>query len=265
MTKQVYAHWILKLYPQDRLTIILFFFAAGIVVELEFDYVIVGAGSAGSVLANRLSNDGKSSVLVLEAGGSDQRFWIQTPIGYGKTFYDESVNWKYETEPDPGINDRSSYWPRGKVIGGSSSINAMVYIRGQQQDFDDWKALGNPGWGWQDVLPYFKKSETSSDGANKYRGDQGPLYVNNVSSQYHPICQHFIDAAKQQGFQYNSDFNGEQQEGVGFYQITTKNGRIKEFPITVTSFLKKKICFFGGGIFETFSISNDPALRKSGQ
>jgi choline dehydrogenase len=225
MTKQVYVDWILMLYPSDRLTIIRFFFATGIFVELEFDYVIVGAGSAGSVLANRLSNDGKSSVLVLEAGGSDQRFWIQTPIGYGKTFYDESVNWKYETEPDPGINDRSSYWPRGKVIGGSSSINAMVYIRGQHQDFDDWEALGNPGWGWQDVLPYFKKSETSSDGANKYRGDQGPLYVNNVSSQYHPLCQHFIDAANQQGFQYNADFNGEQQEGVGFYQITAQNGK----------------------------------------
>ena len=199
--------------------------SAGFIVELEFDYVIIGAGSAGSVLANRLSADGKFSVLVLEAGGSDRRFWVQTPIGYGKTFYDESVNWKYQTEPDPGINNRSSYWPRGKVIGGSSSINAMVYIRGQQQDFDDWEALGNPGWGWQDVLPYFKKSETSSDGGNKLRGDQGPLYVNNVSSQYHPLCQHFIDAANQQGIPYNPDFNGEQQEGAGFYQITARNGK----------------------------------------
>ncbi len=194
-------------------------------MELEFDYVIVGAGSAGSVLANRLSADGKSSVVVLEAGGSDQRFWVQTPIGYGKTFFDESVNWKYQTEPDPGINNRRSYWPRGKVIGGSSSINAMVHIRGQSQDFDDWEGLGNPGWGWQDVLPYFKKSETSSDGANKFRGGQGPLYVNNVSSQYHPLCQHFIEAAKQYGLHYNPDFNGEQQEGVGFYQITARNGK----------------------------------------
>jgi choline dehydrogenase len=194
-------------------------------VELEFDYVIIGAGSAGCVLANRLSANGRYRVLVLEAGGSDRRFWIQTPIGYGKSFYDESVNWKYTTEPEPGINNRRSYWPRGKVIGGSSSINAMVYIRGHQQDYDDWLALGNPGWGWQDVLPYFKKSETCANGGNEYRGDSGPLYVNNVSSQYHPLCHTFIEAAQQQGFSFNPDFNGESQEGVGFYQITTKNGR----------------------------------------
>jgi len=193
-------------------------------VELEFDYVIIGAGSAGCVLANRLSASGKDRVLVLEAGGSDQRFWIQTPIGYGKTFYDESVNWKYTTEPEPGINNRCSYWPRGKVVGGSSSINAMVYIRGNPQDYDDWLALGNNGWGWQDVLPYFKKSETFSDGGSEYRGDNGPLYVNNVSSQYHPLCHRFIDAAKQQGFGFNPDFNGATQEGVGFYQITTRDG-----------------------------------------
>ena len=194
-------------------------------VELEFDYVIIGAGSAGCVLANRLSANGKNRVLVLEAGGSDRRFWIQTPIGYGKTFYDESVNWKYTTEPEPGINNRRSYWPRGKVVGGSSSINAMVYIRGNPQDYDDWLALGNPGWGWQDVLPYFIKSETNSDGANQYRGDRGPLYVNNVSSQYHPLCNVFLEAAQQQGFTLNPDFNGESQEGVGFYQITTRDGR----------------------------------------
>ena len=194
-------------------------------MELEFDYVIIGAGSAGCVLANRLSANGKNRVLVLEAGGSDRRFWIQTPIGYGKTFYDESVNWKYTTEPEPGINNRCSYWPRGKVVGGSSSINAMVYIRGNPQDYDDWLALGNPGWGWQDVLPYFKKSETNSDGGNQYRGDSGPLYVNNVSSQYHPLCHAFVEAAQQQGFTLNPDFNGESQEGVGFYQITTRDGR----------------------------------------
>ena len=194
-------------------------------MELEYDYVIIGAGSAGSVLANRLSANGKFKLLVLEAGGSDQRFWVQTPIGYGKTFFDKSVNWMYHTEPDPGINNRSSYWPRGKIIGGSSSINAMVYIRGQQQDFDDWETLGNPGWGWQDVLPYFKKSETCSDGGSEYRGDSGPLYVNNVSSQYHPLCHRFVDAALQQGYPFNPDFNGEQQEGVGFYQITARNGR----------------------------------------
>ncbi|MEM7564093.1 MAG: GMC family oxidoreductase N-terminal domain-containing protein, partial [Pseudomonadota bacterium] len=194
-------------------------------MKLEFDYIIIGSGSAGSVLANRLSASGRFRVLVLEAGGSDKRFWIQTPIGYGKTFFDPAVNWMYQTEPDPGINNRSSYWPRGKVIGGSSSINAMVYIRGQQHDFDDWEAMGNPGWGWRDVLPYFKKSETNSEGGNEFRGDAGPLYVNNVSDQYHPLCKDFIEAAEQHGFCYNPDFNGAQQEGVGHYQITAKNGQ----------------------------------------
>jgi len=194
-------------------------------VKDEFDYIIIGAGSAGCVLADRLSANGRHSVLVLEAGGSDNRFWIQTPIGYGKTFYDEKVNWKYITEPDAGINNRRSYWPRGKVIGGSSSINALVYIRGQQQDYEDWRELGNPGWGWQDVLPYFRKSETFSDGGDEYRGDSGPLYVNNVSSQYHPLCQRFFEAARQNGIDYNPDFNSGDQEGVGFYQITTRDGR----------------------------------------
>ena len=191
----------------------------------EFDYIIIGAGSAGCVLADRLSASGRHRVLVLEAGGSDKRFWIQTPIGYGKAFYDEKVNWKYITEPDAGINNRRSYWPRGKVIGGSSSINAMVYIRGQQQDYEDWRELGNPGWGWQDVLPYFRKSETFSDGGDEYRGDSGPLYVNNVSSQYHPLCHSFFEAARQNGIDYNPDFNSGDQEGVGFYQITTRDGR----------------------------------------
>ena len=129
-------------------------------MNTKFDYIIVGAGSAGSVLANRLSSNGQHQVLVLEAGGSDQKFWIQTPIGYGKTFYDRSVNWGYLTTPQPQLNGRQSYWPRGKVVGGSSSINAMVYIRGQHQDYDHWRDMGNTGWGWDDVLPYFIKSET---------------------------------------------------------------------------------------------------------
>jgi len=194
-------------------------------MKLEFDFVIIGAGSAGCVLAERLSANGKFEVLVLEAGASDKRFWVRTPIGYGKTFYDESLNWMYTTEPDPGLNGRQIYWPRGKLLGGSSSINAMVYIRGQQQDYDHWRDLGNSGWGWRDVLPYFKKSETNSDGGNHYRGDQGPLYVNNVSDQYHPLCHNFIEAARQHGIAYNPDFNGESQEGVGFYQINTRAGQ----------------------------------------
>jgi choline dehydrogenase len=194
-------------------------------VELEFDYVIIGAGSAGCVLANRLSASGKNTVLVLEAGGSDRRFWIQTPIGYGKTFFDPAVNWMYTTEKDPGINNRQSYWPRGKVLGGSSSINAMVYIRGQAADYDDWRDLGNDGWGWDEVLPYFIKAETWSNGGNQYRGADGPLHVSNVSSQHHPLCQRFFSAASECGFEFNPDFNGANQEGVGYYQITTRNGR----------------------------------------
>ena len=189
-----------------------------------YDYIIVGAGSAGCVLANRLSADGRNKVLVLEAGGSDKRFWIQVPIGYAKTFYDPGVNWMYNTEPDPGTNNRVGYWPRGKVLGGSSSINAMVYIRGQQKDFDDWEANGNPGWGWHDVQPYFKKLEDHAGGENDWHGAGGPQHVADVSDDYHPTCRYYIDACKQLGFNYTSDFNGPQFEGVGMYQITSKNG-----------------------------------------
>lgn len=190
-----------------------------------YDYIIVGAGSAGCVLADRLSASGKYRVLVLEAGGNDNRFWIQTPIGYGRSFFDPAVNWMYMTEADPGTGNRQSYWPRGKVLGGSSSINAMVFVRGQQRDFDDWKTMGNTGWGWDDVLPYFKKMETNSAGGNEYRGDNGPLFVNTVSNQYHPLCYRFIEASQEMGFEFNEDFNGASQEGVGFYQITTRDGR----------------------------------------
>src|SRR5450631_1646688 len=124
-----------------------------------FDYIIIGAGTAGCVLAERLSSDPRRRVLILEAGGSDARFWIRTPIGYGRTFADASVNWKYQTAPCPGLNGRTMYWPRGRVLGGSSSINALVYCRGMPQDFEDWRALGNIGWGWQDVEPCFARSE----------------------------------------------------------------------------------------------------------
>ena len=209
----------------------------------SFDYIIVGAGSAGCVLANRLSANSKYSVLVLEAGGSDRKFWIQTPIGYGKTFYNPKVNWMYTTEKAPGLNNQTSYWPRGKVIGGSSSINAMVYIRGQAEDYDLWHKMGNPGWSWDQVLPYFKKSETNSDGADDYRGDRGPLYVNNVSEQYHPLTKTFLEAGQQRGFAYNSDFNGATQEGLGYYQITTKHGtRMSAARAYLSPALKRSNC-----------------------
>ncbi len=190
----------------------------------SFDYIIVGAGSAGCVLANRLSESGRYSVLVLEAGGSDKRFWIQVPMGYGKTYYQKAVNWMYMAEADEGTNNRKSYWPRGKVLGGSSSINAMVYIRGHRRDYDRWAELGNPGWGYEDVLPYFKKSEENQLGASTYRGGEGPMFVSDVSRDLHPLCHNFIKAGEQLGETYNPDFNGAEQEGVGLYQTTTRAG-----------------------------------------
>ncbi|NVK34861.1 MAG: choline dehydrogenase [Rhodobacteraceae bacterium] len=190
----------------------------------EFDFIVVGAGSSGCVLANRLSENGKFSVLLLEAGGSDRNFWIWMPIGYGKTFYRRSVNWMYHTEPDPGIGGRVSYWPRGKVLGGSSAINAMVYVRGQQEDFDGWKHLGNPGWGWDDVLPYFKKLETNDRGADEFRGGEGPVYISTMDGNRHPLCKTFVEAGQELQYRYNPDFNGKSQEGVGNYQNTVKGG-----------------------------------------
>ena len=191
----------------------------------EFDYVIVGAGTAGCVLANRLSADGKARVLVLEAGGSDRTLWIQLPIGYGRTFFDQRVNWMYDTEPVPGLGGRPSYWPRGKVIGGSGSINAMVHVRGQPHDFDDWAAMGNPGWGWADVLPYFVKAEDHDLGASDWHGVDGPQHVSDISAKVHPLCQTFIETGRDLGLPFTSDLNGAETEGVGIYQINTRCGR----------------------------------------
>ncbi|NDE41303.1 MAG: choline dehydrogenase, partial [Betaproteobacteria bacterium] len=190
---------------------------------LEFDVIIVGAGSAGCVLAERLSADGSKRVLLLEAGGSDRRFWIKTPIGYGKTFYDARVNWRYTTEPDHGLGGRSSYWPRGKVLGGSSSINAMVYCRGLPGDFDDWRAAGNPGWGWSDLEPVFRRLERRVRADGAVQGD-GPLWVSERAPEYHPVKRHFLAAAQELGLPASTDFNGEQPEGVGAYAINTRDG-----------------------------------------
>ena len=191
----------------------------------EFDYIVVGAGTAGCVLANRLSAGANTRVLLLEAGGSDRTLWIQLPIGYGRTFFDPRVNWMYDTQAVPGLGDRSSYWPRGKVIGGSGSINAMVHVRGQRGDFDDWAAAGNPGWAWDDVLPWFIKAEDHQHGASDWHGTGGPQHVTDITGQAHPLCQRFIATGQALGFPVSADFNGAQAEGVGIYSINTRNGR----------------------------------------
>jgi choline dehydrogenase len=189
----------------------------------SFDYIIVGAGSAGCVLANRLSASGRHRVLLLEAGGADLNPWIHIPLGYGKLFTDPSVNWLYETEPQAALDGRRIRQPRGKVLGGSSSINGLVYIRGQRQDFDGWRQRGNVGWGYDDVLPYFRKAEDQARGANAFHGAGGPLPVSD-QCEPHPLCEAFIDAAEQAGVPRNDDFNGAEQEGAGYYQTTSRGG-----------------------------------------
>jgi choline dehydrogenase len=190
----------------------------------EFDYIIVGAGSAGCVLANRLSANGKHSVLLLEAGPKDSNIWIHVPLGYGKLFKEKTVNWMYQTEPEPELKGRQVFQPRGKTLGGSSSINGLLYVRGQHEDYDRWRQLGNTGWGYDDVLPYFKKAENQSRGADQYHGTGGPLPVSNMVMT-DPLSKAFIDAAVANGLPYNPDFNGATQEGVGLFQTTTYNGR----------------------------------------
>jgi choline dehydrogenase len=190
----------------------------------EFDYIIVGAGSAGCVLANRLSADGKHSVLLLEAGPKDSNLWIHVPLGYGKLFKDKTVNWMYQTEPEPGLDGRTIFQPRGKVLGGSSSINGLLYVRGQHEDYDRWRQHGNGGWGYDDVLPYFKKAENQARGADEFHGVGGPLPVSD-SRHGDPLSDAFIAAAAETGIPVNSDFNGATQEGAGWFQTTTRNGK----------------------------------------
>ena len=190
----------------------------------SFDYIIVGAGTAGCVLADRLSASGRHRVLVLEAGGSDARFWIKVPIGYGFTFADPAVNWRYQAAPSPGLGGRTMYWPRGRVVGGSSSINALVYCRGMPADFDDWRALGNAGWGWDDIRPYFEKSErrVAADGRST---SDGALDVRDVTPFLHPMHKQWLAAAAELGLPVTDDFNGSHPEGFGCYQVSIRDGR----------------------------------------
>src|SRR6218665_204198 len=189
----------------------------------EFDYIVVGAGSAGCVLAGRLSEDPALQVLLLEAGPPDGSLGLPLPIGYGKTMWNPAYNWRFSTDPDPNLHGRRIYWPRGKTLGGSSAINGLIYIRGQRQDYDHWAALGNQGWGYDDVLPYFIPSEGNQRGANAGHGGAGPLRVSDIAAR-HELIEAFIAGAQQTGVPRTRDFNGATQEGAGYYQLTTHEG-----------------------------------------
>jgi choline dehydrogenase len=188
-----------------------------------FDYVIVGAGSAGCVLANRLSADGRHTVLLLEAGPRDTYPWIHIPIGYAKTMFHPTVNWGFYTEPEPTMNGRKVYWPRGRTLGGSSAINGLIAIRGQSEDYDAWAAAGNAGWSYVDVLPWFRKLEHNVRGASEYHGADGPLWASDIETR-HPLIEAMIAGAREIGIPRNDDFNGVAQEGAGYYQLTTRRG-----------------------------------------
>ncbi|WP_284946526.1 GMC family oxidoreductase [Acidisoma cladoniae] len=188
-----------------------------------FDTIIIGAGSAGCVLANRLTEDGTTRVLLLEAGGADTSLWLKIPAGTPRLYSDSNVNWRYHTAPEPGLNNRSIYCPRGKTLGGSSAINGLVYMRGAARDYDLWRQSGNVGWSWDDVLPYFRKSEQQQRGADAFHGADGALAVSDLSEP-HEASRAFVKAGQTMGLPYNADFNGASQDGIGFVQYNIKNG-----------------------------------------
>lgn len=193
-----------------------------------YDFIIVGAGSAGCVLANRLSENARTQVLLLEAGGKDRDPWLHIPVGYFKTIHKPNLGWGYKTDPEPEMQGREILWPRGRVLGGTSSINGLIYIRGQSEDYEQWRQMGNAGWGWDDVLPYFKKAEnqavTNEPKADALHSQGGPLTVSDYPD-HHKLSEAFVAGAAQVGIPRTHDFNGAQQDGAGYYQMTTRNGR----------------------------------------
>ena len=206
-------------------------------MQEKYDYIIVGAGSAGCLLANRLSANPNNSVLLIEAGRKDNNLWLHVPVGYFRTMNNPKFDWMYKLEKDKGLNNRRIDWPRGKVLGGSSALNGLLYIRGDRHDYDNWQRLGNKGWGYDEVLPYFKKFECQENGENEYHGVDGELKVSNLRLK-REIAELFIQASQEIGIPYNPDCNGEQQEGVGYFQQTSFKGFRKS---SYRSFLNKKI------------------------
>lgn len=189
-----------------------------------YDYIVVGAGSAGCAIARRLSDRPELRVLLLEAGPPADRFWVHTPAGMAKLYFNRRLNWNYHTEPMPMLHERRMYWPRGKALGGSSSINGMIYIRGHRNDFDGWRDLGNPGWGYEDVLPYFKQIEHNERGVDAYRAQGGPLWISDPVERV-PSCADFISSAERAGIPRTDDLNGAVHDGGGYMQHTIRDGR----------------------------------------
>lgn len=228
-----------------------------------YDYIIVGAGSAGCALAYRLSREASRRVLLLEAGGKDNFPPIHIPLGFAFLMKNPKVNWCYETEPEPNMHHRRIAWPRGKVLGGTSSINGMVYIRGQREDYDHWSELGNAGWAYEDVLPYFKRSEHKAEGANDYHGYGGPLWVEDVADEQKlDLADIYIQAAIQSDIPYNPDFNGATQEGVGYYQTNIRRGKRQS---TARTFLKQcenrpNLTIITGALCQQILIENGAAV-----
>ena len=240
-----------------------------------YDFVIVGAGSAGCILASRLSESGKYTVLLIEAGGKDDSFWFKIPVGYAKSYYNPAVNWMYSTEPEARLDGRRLYVPRGKVQGGSGSINAMIFVRGAATDFDDWRAAGNPGWGAGDVLPYFRKLETHARGTSEWHGDAGPIHVTPMRGMTHAISDAFLKACKEVQLPSNDDFNGASIEGAGVYDINTRNGQrshssaeylrpaLKRTNLTVERHaLAQRLLFSGEGRVEGVEVLQGGQLRR---